>query len=358
MTKPIKVYAGYSKNKDIRLKSSSGAIFTSLAEYVLNRCGIVYGVAMADDCYSAQFIAVTVLSDLSKLRGSKYLQAKVGNTFRKVRENLNSGKMVLFSGTACQVNGLKKFLGKDYDNLICVDVICHGTPSPALWKKYAQFQEKKMGGKLKKINFRCKDKSWIDFGGKEVLKNISKNHDMELFISKDDDPYMQMFLRDYCLRPSCYECIAKNVKLSDLTIADFWGIENVAPNMNDGFGISLVILRTKNGYKMFNYISKEMNLEEVSYESGVKGNPSEYKSCIRPAQRDTFFRDMHQMNFMELKNKYISSIKYSFIKRTERRMKSIVKKFFLKNRMQSFKDNISNSYYCLHFVFENKEEQS
>ena len=124
--KPEKVYACYSKDKDVRLSSSSGAVFSSLAEYVLNKNGIIYGVAMSEDCYSAEFIAVTDRSELIKLRGSKYLQAKVGDTFKKVKVELQSGKLVLFTGTGCQVNGLKKFLGKDYENLICMDVICHG----------------------------------------------------------------------------------------------------------------------------------------------------------------------------------------------------------------------------------------
>lgn len=108
------------------------------------------------------------------LRGSKYLQARVGNTYKQVKDDLLAGKLVLFSGTGCQVNGLKSFLGKDYDNLLCVDVICHGAPSPALWKRYAEYQEKKNRGKLMEINFRCKDDSWTDFGMKEVLADIPR----------------------------------------------------------------------------------------------------------------------------------------------------------------------------------------
>ena len=161
--KPEKVYACYNKDKDVRLSSSSGAVFSSLAEYVFNRNGVVYGVAMSEDCYSAEFIAVSDKSKLIKLRGSKYLQAKVGDTFKKVKVELKAGKLVLFTGTGCQVNGLKKFLGKDYDNLICMDVICHGAPSPALWREYVQYQEKKSGGKLKGINFRYKCRPMRDY---------------------------------------------------------------------------------------------------------------------------------------------------------------------------------------------------
>lgn len=323
--KPEKVYACYNKDKDVRLSSSSEAVFSSLAEYVLNKSGIVYGVAMSEDCYSAEFIGVTDSEGLTKLRGSKYLQAKVGNTFKSVKKELQAGKLVLFTGTGCQVNGLKTFLGKDYDNLICMDVICHGAPSPALWREYARDQEKKMGGKLKEINFRCKDDSWVDFGMKEVLSTIPEDSVKKFYISKDKDPYMQMFLRDYCLRPSCYECMVKKEKMSDLTVADFWGIKDVAPEMNNGLGTSLVLIRTKKGQEIFNYISCEMKLKEVTYEAGVKGNPAEYKSCVRPSQRDTFFDDMHTMSFEELEGKYAPPIKYSLKTRAKRKTKKIMK---------------------------------
>ena len=344
--KPEKVYACYNKDKDVRLSSSSGAVFSSLAEYVLNKSGIVYGVAMSEDCYSAEFIGVTDSEGLTKLRGSKYLQAKVGNTFKSVKKELQAGKLVLFTGTGCQVNGLKTFLGKDYDNLICMDVICHGAPSPALWREYARDQEKKMGGKLKEINFRCKDDSWVDFGMKEVLSTIPEDSVKKFYISKDKDPYMQMFLRDYCLRPSCYECMVKKEKMSDLTVADFWGIKDVAPEMNNGLGTSLVLIRTKKGQEIFNYISCEMKLKEVTYEAGVKGNPAEYKSCVRPSQRDTFFDDMHTMSFEELEGQYAPPIKYSLKTRAKRKTKKI-----MKSMLRVIGGAESNVEYGLLFVF-------
>ena len=323
--KPEKVYACYNKDKDVRLSSSSGAVFSSLAEYVFNKKGVVYGVAMSEDCYSAGFIAVTDKNGLAKLRGSKYLQAQVGNIYKKVKADLQSGMMVLFTGTGCQVNGLKSFLGKDYNNLICMDVICHGAPSPALWKEYVQHQERKAGGNLKGINVRCKDNSWTDFGMKEVLKTIPGDSVKKFYVSKDKDPYMQMFLRDYCLRPSCYECAAKKEKTSDLTVADFWGIKKAAPEMNDGLGTSLVLIRTKKGQEIFDCISGEMKFKEVTYEAGVKGNPAEYKSCARPSQRETFFDDMHTMSFEELERKYAAPIKYSLKTRVKRNVKKIIK---------------------------------
>lgn len=298
---PVKAYACYLKDDNKRMNSSSGAVFSALSSYIFSVNGVVYGVAMADDCRSAVFISVTDEEGLKKLRGSKYLQAKIGDTYKNVKKDLLDGKTVLFTGTGCQINGLKNFLQKDYNNLICVDVICHGVPSPELWRKYVYYQEKKNKGKLKYVNFRCKDEYWTNFGMKEIIQGEKLK---KKFISKDIDPYMLMFLRDYCLRPSCYECIAKKVKKSDITIADFWGIHRVATEMNDGKGTSLVLIRSEHGEQVFNLIRDKMKWKEVSYEDGVRGNPAEYSSPSRPSQRDTFFEDMANLNFNELVSKY------------------------------------------------------
>lgn len=321
----VSAYACYNQNREVRMRSSSGAIFSLLAEQILSENGIVYGVSMAEDCYSAEFLRVETREKLSYLRGSKYMQAKVGDTFRSVRDDLLLGTKVLFTGTGCQINGLKGYLDKNYENLICVDVICHGAPSPALWKKYAEYQEKRSGGKLRQVNFRCKDDGWMDFGMKEVLADIAQGKAKWLYISKDEDPYMQMFLRDYCLRPSCYNCIAKQIKMADLTIADFWGINDVAPEMNDGNGTSLVLIRTGKGMRVFETISDKLKLKEVAYEDGVRCNPAEYRSCCRPLQRNTFFKDMEVMRFEELEKQYASPIKVTLKTKVKRKIKNTIK---------------------------------
>ena len=195
----MKVYAAYYDDK-IRKESSSGGIFSLIAF----RFDVVYGVAMSEDCYECGFIRVE--GDVATLRGSKYFQANVGDTFKEVKKDLMAEKRVLFSGTGCQINGLSSFLGKEYSNLFMVDVICHGVPSPKLWREYAKYQEKKYG-KIESVNFRCKDDSWRNFGMKEELKGeVDKRR---LYISKDEDSFMRMFLRNHCLRPSCYDCQAK-----------------------------------------------------------------------------------------------------------------------------------------------------
>ena len=305
----MNTYAAIYKNNEIRMQSSSGGVFSLLAQ----QFEVVYGVAMTPDCYGAEMIRVE--GDLSPLRGSKYLQAKVGDAFRRVKEDLMAGKKVLFSGTGCQINGLHMFLGEDYDKLYCVDVICHGVPSPRLWREYAKHQEVKYG-KLESVNFRCKDDGSKDFGMK--LNQV--------YISKDKDSFMRMFLRDYSLRPSCYECHAKYYKTADLTIADFWGIENVAPEMNDGKGTSLIITRTEKGQSLFDSVKDELRWLEVSYEDAVNGNPSEYSSVGRPELRDSFFKDLKEMSFEGMEKKYAADIKISYLRRVLRKVKSKIKK--------------------------------
>lgn len=327
MRNVINTYAAYSKEDKIRLESSSGAIFSLLAEQVLRQEGTVYGVAMSQDCKYADFTRVDKQGDLPKLRGSKYIQARVGNTYQQVKSDLDSGLAVLFSGTGCQINGLKGFLGKEYENLYCVDVICHGVPSPKLWRRYVQYVESEANAKLVTVNFRCKDNSWSDFG----IKKIDADHKI-MYASKDKDPYMLMFLRDYCLRPSCYKCIAKQHKLSDLTIADFWGINEVIPEMNSGKGVSLVILRTSKGLELFNRIKADIVCKEVSYEEGIRRNRAEYNSVGRPEERDYFFKDMDSMTFEELKDKYAVPTSVPL----KKRIKKSIKKLILKTPASKF----------------------
>lgn len=317
---PIAVYAAYSKDTEERLRSSSGGIFRLLAECILSENGLVYGVAMSDDCRKAQFVRISELDDLPKLQGSKYLQASIGDAYKQVKADLTAGKRVLFSGTGCQVNGLKCFLGKESPNLFCLDVLCHGTPSPALWEKYVDHMEAEQQSKLININFRCKDTGWSDFGMKAVLENQKK-----MFVSKNVDPYMQMFLRDYCLRPSCYECAAKKIKYSDVTIADFWGINDVAPEMNDGKGISLIMVRTDMGMALLEKINLRICSKPVTYEEGVRCNFVEYRSVIRPPERDRFFDDMQAMDFAQLKARYAAPSLGSVIKQIKKILKSLIK---------------------------------
>ena len=289
----MKCYACINKNEIIRMNSSSGGAFSAIAEKVLSEDGIVYGVRMSEDCYSAEFERVECLEMLGVLRGSKYLQAHMGKTFLRVKNDLDNDKKVLFTGTICQVNALKKYLSREYDNLICVDVVCHGVPSPKLWHSYLQSVEKKKG-KIQTVNFRSKKKGWADYG---LLLNKS-------FSERATNPFMQFFLKDYCLRPSCYDCNAKKEKQSDISIADFWGVDLVCKDMNDDKGISLVIVRTDKGQLLFDETTDQLVIREVTYEDAIKKNAAEYKSAQCPETREQFIEDMNTMTFDQLARKY------------------------------------------------------
>lgn len=300
----MNTYAAYYDH-EIRLDSSSGGLFSVIA----SEFDIVYGVAMTKDNYGAEFIRAE--RDISALRGSKYLQATLGDTFKLVKEDLINGKRVLFTGTGCQINGLSHFLKKEYSNLFLLDVVCHGVPSHKVWRGYLKEQEKN-NGKVTTVHFRCKKNGWKDFGLEENQK----------FIPMSQNSYMQLFLRNYCLRPSCYECHAKEYKCSDMTIADFWGIEEIVPEMYDENGVSLVIVRTEKAQDLFSRIRSSIVCTEVSYEDGVKENSAEYKSVERPIQRAGFYNDLNSKGYRYAAKKYLEGPTW---KRTARKIKKILR---------------------------------
>lgn len=311
------VFAAYTKDDEIRIASSSGGLFFVFAKYVIqNSMGVVYGVAMTEDCQSAEYCRVNSIENLDKLCGSKYLQAKMGCTYKNVKNDLENNIFVLFTGVGCQINGLMTYLEQEYENLICVDMICHGVPSPKLWRAYVKDVEAINQAKMKSVNFRCKDKGWKNFGIKERKTDMKT-----VLIPKGKNPYMLMFLDNYCLRPSCYACAAKQYKLADVTLGDFWGIEKIAPEMDDGMGTSLVILRSEKGVNLFGKIKDELNVKEVSYEESVQENIAEYKSVKRPKERDIFFNDLDTIPFEMLKRKYAIPAKIPL----RRKIKTIIK---------------------------------
>jgi len=326
----MKTYAAYYNNP-ARMNSSSGGIFSLIA----TQFDVVYGVAMSKDCYGAEFVRITD-GNIEALRGSKYLQAKIGDTFAKVKSDLLNSVNVLFTGTGCQINGLKCYLQKEYTNLTTVDVICHGTPPAKLWKKYVRFLEYK-NDKLKEVNFRYKGTVPKSLGRKEGY----------IFSPKEQDAYMNLFLENCCLRPACYNCHAKFWKKSDITIGDFWGINEIAPELNDGKGVSLVIVRTEKGKDLFEKIKGCLVFKEVPYDDAVKNNPLEFRSVQKTSKRDTFFIDLNYMTFKELRRKYSAVSIGIRVKNCLKRIKAITYAL-LKLKTPS------NSNYGLLFTFEKK----
>ena len=294
----MKVYAAYYNN-NVRMDSSSGGMFSLIA----SQFDVIYGVEMDENNQYAIFARKT--QDYSSLRGSKYLQARVGDTFRLVKNDLQSGMKVLFSGTACQVNGLLNYLQVDYPNLFTIDVICHGVPSPKLWHKFTE------GTDVHSINFRAKDGGWDNYT--YGMKINGK------YIPFNNNRYMILYVKDLALRPSCYKCISKKTKRSDFTLGDFWGIEKIYPDMTDNKGTSLVITRTEKAQNLFEKLKSQLAWKEVTYEEGVRQNASEYQSSLCPERRRQFFIDLSQMSFDDIYKKFCP--KPSLIKRIYRKIR-------------------------------------
>lgn len=293
-------YVAINTDSKIRMQSSSGGVFSLLAQDILAQNGIVVGAVFSDDYRSVKHCVAHNLDELYRMYGSKYMQSDMQGIYILVEDALKSGRKVLFTGTPCQVNGLRLFLGKEYDNLLAVDIICHGVPSSHLWDKYITSIEAKYHASVINVNFRSKQYSWKEFGINRIDANTR-----ELFILKDLDPYMQMFIRNYCLRPSCYQCLAKGTRYSDITIGDFWGVENIFPDMNDGKGTSALIVRTQKGSHIVSRISQQLVLRTVDYSEVIRNNPMESVSVAKPEERETFFKDMNTESFSKIKKKYL-----------------------------------------------------
>ena len=287
-----KTYACRNKNDLIRLESSSGGIFTLLAEKIVAEDGVVFGAKFRDD-FSVIHDWTDSVEGIASFRTSKYVQSTIGDTFSVCKQFLEKGRKVLFSGTPCQIAGLKAFLGKDFDSLFYVDLICHGVPSPTLWKKYVAYHEAQSGSRIVRTSFRRKDFGWKRFSLSFFFANGS-----EYLKTLDKDPYMQMFLRNLCLRPSCFECSFKTIsRISDITLADFWNVEHVLPDLDDDTGTSLVFVHSPKGNDMMASIFNNVACVPVQTESVVRFNSAMIKSAVRPAKRERFFTDMQKMPF-------------------------------------------------------------
>lgn len=294
------VMAAMNKNEEIRLKSSSGGIFTLIAEAIIDQGGVVFGAAFADDFKSVYHICVNSKADLEKLRGSKYVQSKIGDTYKQAKAYLDSGRKVLFTGTPCQIGGLYSYLRKDYDNLYTQDIICHGVPSPMVWEKYVENREKKSASTTQRMFFRHKKYGWKTYA---VLFEFSNN--TAYVKNLREDSFMRAFLSNSCLRPSCYACSFKSIKRqADITLADFWGIQNVLPEMDDDKGTSLVLTHSSKGTTMLDSISDNLRCEKVDTEVVSKYNSAAISSCKYNPKRDLFLKDIRNNDFENTVAKY------------------------------------------------------
>lgn len=314
---PLKVYAAKNKNDEIRMQSSLGGIFTLLAEQIIQEGGVVFGARFNDD-WEVIHDYTDAVEGLAVFRGSKYVQSKIGNTFQLVEQFLKQGRKVLFSGTPCQVAGLKLFLRKEYENLLIVDFICHGVPSPGVWKKYLQELIANQDDKKKQfhsnlnimrnishIEFRNKCLGWkkYSFALSLSVPDIHGIKKTVLFSEPyTENIFMKGFLANLYLRPSCYSCPSNRLKSgSDITIGDYWGIQNIYPNIDDDKGICCVMVNTEKG--IFSLSSVDMHKLISSYEEVCKGNPALIRSVSLPNKRREFYKQYHNIPLLELISK-------------------------------------------------------
>ena len=298
--------AVYNKVDELRMKSSSGGSFSTMAEKILSEGGIVYGAAWNNQMNLIHCCADNV-HDLDKLRRSKYVQSDTRNTYNEVRAYLKEGRKVLYSGTPCQIAGLHSFLlGKKYDNLILVDVLCQGVPSPWSFKKYIKEMEDKMNSKIVDCNFRTKEYGWRC--GLLLLLRDKQSGKMKVkkLINKSNSFY-RAFIREYFMRPSCYDCPFKNNNqgyYGDITIADFWRIGNKTPfnEKNVEKGVSALIINTEKGNSFFNackspFVVIERTWQEFSTNGGLR-------CSHKPKNNDEAFEYLKNHSWEETQAKF------------------------------------------------------
>lgn len=289
------LYAAYSKDETIRRNSSSGGIFTLLAKEVLKKDGRVYGASF-DENFNVVHSYIKDIKDIHILQGSKYVQSVLGTTFEDIKLYLKQGGLVLFCGTPCQVAGLRNYVGDRLKkNLYLVDFICHGVPSPKVWNKY--LKENKNQDEYIGISFRKKKYGWKTYSLERKYKSGKVKSSIFTF-----DTYMQAFLRDVILRPSCYKCFFRSTNhLSDITLADYWEIKKVIPNFNDDKGVSKVMVHTEKGEELFNKILFEIKSVFIK----TIQRDSTTNSVNIPKTRKCYFECVDQLGIEELHRKFV-----------------------------------------------------
>lgn len=289
---PIMCYA--AKNKDIeQLKiGSSGSIFKIIADYIIDNCGVVYGAAF-DENLELNTIRVVKKEDVLSLTGSKYVQSNTNNTFKFAKKDLDENRLVLFTGTPCQIAGLKSYLNKEYENLITIDLVCHGVPSPKLFREYIKYLQKKYNSKIKKYYFRNKEKNGWGYNIKIILENGKV-----LFKSAVLDCYYKSFMNSIDYRESCYKCKYANInRIGDITLADYWGIKKEHPKMQSDYGVSAILINTIKGENIFNKINNKIEFIQSNIQKIKRENINLNHSVRRPQVRDNIYEGLGNKKF-------------------------------------------------------------
>lgn len=300
---PLEVYAAKNNDESIRLKSSSGGIFTSLAEKIIDEGGVVFG-ARFNEKWGVVHDYTDTKEGLEPFRGSKYVQSSIGESYKQVETFLKDGRKVMFTGTPCHVAGLKKFLRKEYENLLTVDLVCHGVPSPLVWRVYLEEEVDRQNNAGKKsvlaypkdapilsgVNFRDKSVGWKKYSFVLNFSKVSVAGEENIVLSTvyTGNDYMRAFLSNLSLRPSCFSCSVKAGKSgADITIGDFWGIESVLPELDDDKGTNLILANNQKGLASLKTLSCEF--VTVGIKEAIKSNIAYIKPSLKPVNGEYFF---------------------------------------------------------------------
>lgn len=310
-----KAYAAFNKDSTVRLKSSSGGIFYALAKWIIDNKGVVFG-ARFDEKWDVVHSYAETIEEVIPLMGSKYVQSRIGDAYKQVKSYIDNDRWVLFSGTPCQIAGLISFLKHDYNKLVLVDLACHGVPSPGVWRSY--LKGVKNSGLITSINFRDKTNGWIGYG-----ISIKRDNEIVDLESHEENVFLRGFLKDVYLRNSCYDCKYRSFhRDSDITLADYWGVKEVFPEMFDNKGTSIVLIHSEKGSRVLSEIEQDLILAEQNIKDAVRYNPNIDRQNPLALRRKSFFRLFRLTTFN--KSSYIID-KDVFVKRVLRRVKRIAR---------------------------------
>lgn len=295
---PKHIFAAKNKDESVRKKSTSGGIFSLLADYVELQNGVIYGAGF-DEKYRVKHMRAESVAEWKKFCGSKYVQSDVNDTFLLVRKDLNNGKTVLFSGTPCQIDGLKKYLKSmtvSYDNLITCDIVCHGTPSPKVWEDYLKYLTRRTNRRIGFVSFRDKEEyGWHN----STLTIKDKKNQVILLETKKNNFFFQLFSNHEILRPSCHKCkYASFYRPGDITLGDFWGIEKNFAQFDDDKGVSLVMVNSEKGVEIWKQIQNGSEYFKVLKEQCVQPNLS--APSKESTSRENFWRWYNKYGFKRI----------------------------------------------------------
>ena len=320
-------YAAVNRDDTVRMHSTSGGIFALLCRWIFDHGGVVFGAAYTDS-FTVEHRMVTSMDDMIRLQSAKYAQSALRDVFLSVQELLGQGRYVLFSGTPCQTSGLSAYLGKSYERLILVDLICHGVPSPSVWTHYLEYRSRTDAENARpaSVNLRSKETGWPGYSVKIQYENGN------VYLAKNaEDPYIRSFVGNLSLRPSCYHCQFKGFhRCSDFTLGDYWGVWSQMPSFHDGRGTSLVLVHSEKGRHIWSQLAASVSCLETDSAQCFTENPSALFPSPLPEIRSEFFATYQDQDFQTLVDALLPrpnpSAPQSMFKRAIRKLRRILYK--------------------------------